>query len=152
MALPSRVLLSDSASYGAHDPGGGLKHNAVAVGLGVAVAVAVAVGVAWQKMSSLKVTSESRMSAHRRRCASTKGLICFFTSRVGVYRSSAEHPFAAKREIGSRLFWKSYFPRGRCRRSFVRMSAMIVAALRVMLCAQAMPRDANVGSSIAYVA
>jgi hypothetical protein len=44
-------------------------------------------------------TSESRMSALRRRCALTEGLICFFTSRVRVHTSSGRHPFTAKREF-----------------------------------------------------
>jgi hypothetical protein len=49
----------------------------LAVGLGVGVAVAIGVGL-WQKMSWLKLSSESRMSALRRRCALMEGLICFF--------------------------------------------------------------------------
>jgi hypothetical protein len=71
------VLLLDSASNDVQAPGVGIEH-AVEIGVGVGVGV----GVVWQKMSWLKVTSESRMSALRRRCALTEGLICFFTSRV----------------------------------------------------------------------
>ena len=45
-ALPSSVLLLDSASYDTHVPGVGLEHAAVALGLGVAVAVGLGVAVA----------------------------------------------------------------------------------------------------------
>ena len=75
-ALPVSVLTSDSASYDTHVPGVGLGHTE-AVGLGVADGVVVGVGV-WQKSSWLKASSESRMSAFRRRCAFMGGSICFF--------------------------------------------------------------------------
>jgi hypothetical protein len=44
-ALPSSVLLLDSASYRVQAPGGGIEH-AVEVGLGVAVALGLGVAVA----------------------------------------------------------------------------------------------------------
>ena len=75
-ARPVRMLLSDSASYDTHVPGVGLGHTD-AVGLGVADGVPVGVGV-WLKISWLKVISERRMRALRRRCALMEGLICFF--------------------------------------------------------------------------
>ena len=72
-ALPVSMVLSDSASYDTHVPGVGLAHTD-ALGLGVGVGV----GVPWQKTFSLKVTSETRMSALRRRYALKGGSICFF--------------------------------------------------------------------------
>src|SRR6266513_282425 len=48
------------------------------------------------------------MSALRRTCVLTGGVICFFTSRVH-YTHHRRNPFAAKREIASRPFLKILF-------------------------------------------
>src|SRR5437762_4985481 len=64
--------------------------------------------------------SKSRMSALRRRCALTEGLICFFTSRVHVHTSSGNTLLARNAKLRQDLFENlRNFSRGRWLRLFV---------------------------------
>jgi len=49
-------------------------------------------------------TSENGITALQRTYALKEGLICFFTSLYGCTHYRENTPFAAKREIASRLF------------------------------------------------
>src|SRR5215470_4530131 len=58
-------------------------------------------------MSWLKVTSESRMSALRRRCALMEGLICFFTSHVRGAHIIGGTSFCRETRNGVKTFLKT---------------------------------------------